>query len=441
MEHIEDNYTAQARGVWVWWRLSGSRAELDQFISTLSVNEASAYDYIEAQLEEDQRHGLHLQGICHFKKSQYPGRIKALFANWGSLKTKDDVARMLNYIRKELTRVQDKYVCLGELPATQGGSQSMKRDDMWKEMQEEVREMDEHEFMGYLLNRGFTKDTISFFVEQRKLVARFDKVTEMREKAAAIQWRPWQESLISKLTDAPHPRHIYVILDKKGNNGKTFFMKHWKILHTDNVVNLSNGKTADLMHVMNKKPEVNTVFVNLPRSVHGIVNYQAFEQVKDGEFTSTKYDGQEVTIDPTHTVIFTNEPLNWDAMSKDRWMIMTLSNNSFKWENYTQYKMMGGEEGVAGRDENRKRTLQEDPEIEPEPSKKPHLHPAATPDPPAYKPSVTLDRDRFCPTDCFMCDAKVKFHKRHVWTLACNEYDIEKCDCSFIEMIGNCDEF
>ena len=85
---------------------------------------------------------------------------------------------------------------------------------------------------------------------------------------------------------------------------------------------------------------------NLSRSVHGKINYQALEQLKDGEFTTTKYQGSEITLNPPRMVVFTNEPLNWDSMSKDRWKIMTINDEEFTIQNYTEYKLMGGKDGV-----------------------------------------------------------------------------------------------
>ena len=91
------------------------------------------------------------------------------------------------------------------------------------------------------------------------------------------------------------------------------------------------------MYVIAKKPKVNTIFLNLPRSLNGTVNYQAIEQAKDGDFTSTKYFGKEITITTTNIIIFTNKALDWNAFSQDRWKIMVLNGDKFEWFTLTSF--------------------------------------------------------------------------------------------------------
>jgi len=377
VDNLEDFHAQGQRSRWIWWRLSGTREELEAIREQLEGDIDPPYDFCYAQLEESASHGLHLQGIAHFHKQMYKSNISRVFQNWGTLSTKQDVDRMWNYVRKDATRVEGAYVSIGVFPVQQHNNQGGKRDMMWEEMKNDAMDMSDLEFRRLCLDRNITHENVTWLLKQRLEVQRQHQREKLLVQAEQVQWREWQLSLIEKISGDPHPRHIHVILDKRGDNGKTFFMKHYKILHEERTVNLSNGKTADLMHVASKKPNVDTVFVNLPRSVHGIVNYQAFEQVKDGEFTTTKYDGQEVTTSPTHMVIFTNEPLNWDGMSKDRWQIMVIRNNGFTWYNHTEYKMMGGEDGVAGRDMGAKRMREEEVE-------------------------EADEADTFCPIECYM---------------------------------------
>jgi hypothetical protein len=115
-------------------------------------------------------------------------------------------------------------------------------------------------------------------------------------------------------------------------------MKNFKIINEETTCNLTNGKTRDLMHIISKKPQVENILVNLPRSGHKNINYTALEQAKDGTFCTTKYNSKEVDIDPCRIVIFTNESLDWKKMTEDRWSIMTINTDGeFKIESYWEY--------------------------------------------------------------------------------------------------------
>jgi len=236
---------------------------------------------------------------------------------------------------------------------------------MWQAgLQEAAATMDDLTFRVHMTAQGINHENQKWFSAQRRMVMEQNKAAAMLAHAKTTVWRDWQASLIEKLQGEPHHRHIYVVLDKTGNSGKTFFAKTYKLINNETVCSLTNGKTGDLMHVASKKPNLDTVFVNLPRSVHGVVNYQAYEQLKDGEFTTTKYDGSEVTLPPLNVAMFTNEPLNWEAMSKDRWQIMTIKKDgTFIWEDYAAYKKAGGQDGVAQREFGQKRSAE--PDVEP----------------------------------------------------------------------------
>jgi hypothetical protein len=115
-------------------------------------------------------------------------------------------------------------------------------------------------------------------------------------------------------------------------------MKNFKIINEETTCNLNNGKTRDLMHIISKKPQVENILVNLPRSGHKNINYTALEQAKDGDFCTTKYDGKEVDGDSCRMVIFTNESLDWKKSSQDRWSIMTINaGGEFKIDSYLEY--------------------------------------------------------------------------------------------------------
>merc|ERR1719244_1829610 len=103
---------------------------------------------------------------------------------------------------------------------------------------------------------------------------------------------------------------------------------------------------------------------------------------------SGKYDGQEVIGDYKRVVILTNEPLNWNAMSLDRWKILHLKDGKHTWHTYTSWMMVGGGTGIEG--------IRNSNHFEDKKSSTPPL--TTTPN---YSPA-TSDVDKFCPDDCYM---------------------------------------
>ena len=50
---------------------------------------------------------------------------------------------------------------------------------------------------------------------------------------------------------------------------------------------------------------------------------------------------------PQRMVIFTNKALNWDSMSHDRFKIMVLNGDDFKFYNYAEYMTVGGKTAIT----------------------------------------------------------------------------------------------
>jgi hypothetical protein len=344
---LEDTLHGQFQGRAFWFVVRGDYAKFERVKKRLEEMQCGI-KFAHAQVERDPRNGLHLQGMIIFFSPRRPTTLNGLFEAWGNLPTRGDVERMSEYVHKEYTREEEDYIDIG-MYERNAKTMITKRPSHWPSFRDYCNrhKLDLPTAEEYWLSQGASFEDCAWYRKQWNKEKAVERYQQLRDYAESVAWKPWQEDLKNKLDATPDPRKIYVILDKKGNSGKSFFMKYYKLLNPDRVVSLSNGKTADLMHVIVKKPNVEVIMFNLPRSVHGIVNYQAMEQAKDGDFTSTKYDGEEFTTNNTSLVIFTNEPLNWEAMSKDRWMIMTIDGISAKWEDYETYKHNGGEDGIA----------------------------------------------------------------------------------------------
>ena len=405
MAHLTNN-TNFTRGNWLWFRISGTSIEQLRDLFN-NVSDSGLFTYMYAQFEQDGAHGLHLQGYAVSGSRPYKTQVMAAFNTcthyaFGPLNTDKDRAAMAKYCRKEETRVLNTEAMeFGTAPANgneeRAAQKNANKGDLALLLKAGMSVLD---FKTKAREQQYTWAEIDAAVAEHKADRKLERDTQMCEQAKAVIWKPWQQYVVDYIHAPAHPREILVILDKRSNSGKTFLMKNMKCMDADKTCNLTNGKTGDLMHIINKKPDVENIFVNLPRSVHGIVNYQAMEQAKDGEFCSTKYDGEDITIMPTRLVIFTNEVLNWDAMSHDRWRIMTVKGENFKVQNHTEFIMMGGETASKENMSN-KRPYTADAEVEeaPKKAKMGASSTIATSSVPGFKPSIGLDRDAFCPEE------------------------------------------
>lgn len=139
--------------------------------------------------------------------------------------------------------------------------------------------------------------------------------------------RPWQQQCLA-LLKSECDRSIFWIYDTDGNVGKTAFCKY--LYMTNNIMYITGGKGSDILHLatecLKAKPDCETFIFDLPRSVEGCISYNALEQIKNGFWTSTKYEGGTVCINSPNVIIFANWAPDKTMLSADRWNIYKIHN-------------------------------------------------------------------------------------------------------------------
>lgn len=149
-------------------------------------------------------------------------------------------------------------------------------------------------------------------------------------------FRPFQSDILDLIKDEADDRTIHWFYDKTGKVGKTSFAKYL-------CVNFNAlyccGKCSDTKYLIAKHFEVdecnkdNLICVfGFTRSKEEYVSYEAIEAVKDGIFTSTKYESTMVVFNSPHVFIFANFKPDKNALSKDRWSIKRINPCSFQIE-------------------------------------------------------------------------------------------------------------
>lgn len=131
----------------------------------------------------------------------------------------------------------------------------------------------------------------------------------------------WQ-SLLGNLLDGPvDPRKINWFWSNGGNIGKSYFANHWKP-EESYVVN--GGKHCDIYYALSTRmTSIRTVFFDFARMQESMP-YVVMECLKNGRFTSTKYESQAVLFNPVHVVVFSNAAPDMNVFSLDRWNIQQL---------------------------------------------------------------------------------------------------------------------
>lgn len=140
-------------------------------------------------------------------------------------------------------------------------------------------------------------------------------------------WRPWQQKILNILDQEPDSRTIHWICDYKGNNGKSFLTKYIYCKY-ENII-ICNGKKENIFNLVKTFIDQNggspgTIICDIPRSCINYISYTALEKLKDGLFYSGKYEGGICCFDHPRVICFANERPNEEAMSSDRWNILTI---------------------------------------------------------------------------------------------------------------------
>lgn len=149
-------------------------------------------------------------------------------------------------------------------------------------------------------------------------------------------FRPFQTDILEMIKEPADDRTIHWFYDETGCVGKTSFAKYLCVNYN---ALYCCGKCSDTKYLIAKHFESNEcnkddlicVF-GFTRSKEDYVSYEAIEAVKDGIFTSTKYESTMVVFNSPHVFIFANFKPNKNALSKDRWSIKKINPSSFQIE-------------------------------------------------------------------------------------------------------------
>ena len=190
-----------------------------------------------------------------------------------------------------------------------------------------------------LMLRGLMKDELSLQIKVSKEYAErhsyYDKIVsklihrkEQPEKFATWKTKllyEWQYQMLQKIMSQNNRRILWVV-DKSGNNGKTFLCSYLNCLYNFEYLDgLISSRDIGCLLTSSAKG----IAFDVARASLSAFDYGALESLKNGHIVSGKYRGCHRRFNDMKIVVFANNYPNNAMLSEDRWDIVVLGEVPF----------------------------------------------------------------------------------------------------------------
>ena len=163
----------------------------------------------------------------------------------------------------------------------------------------------------------------------------FDRVTNMLktlmdQHKMFAKWQnkllyPWQFEILDKVL-TQEERKVLWIVDRQGNNGKTYLAFYLTILYNFQYLD-GNVNGRDLGSIL-RISSAGIVF-DVSRAALDSFDYAVVESLKNGALVSGKYRGAYKCFSPMKIIVFSNNFPNISLLSEDRWEIINLGEGDY----------------------------------------------------------------------------------------------------------------
>lgn len=145
--------------------------------------------------------------------------------------------------------------------------------------------------------------------------------------------RPWQETIEIELREQDD-RQILIVQDKQGGNGKSVLARYLEATGQADVCPVISDEYNDYSAYCLDNPQPAYVF-DLPRATsikRRTAMWTGIEQIKNGLLYEKRYKPRKMWVNPPKILVFTNDDIPWEMLSKDRW-------NAYKLEDGILYSI------------------------------------------------------------------------------------------------------
>jgi hypothetical protein len=144
---------------------------------------------------------------------------------------------------------------------------------------------------------------------------------------ATPDWYPWQKSVIAMLEEEPVPGKVKLILNPKGNVGKTTLV-YWLYVRKMVVKVPPLAEAKDIMRMVMAKEESRAYIIDLPCQLSDKLTKQfghALESISNGEAYDDRYEWRDRIGERPHVFVFSNAKLNEKMLTARRWEFYTIT--------------------------------------------------------------------------------------------------------------------
>lgn len=150
---------------------------------------------------------------------------------------------------------------------------------------------------------------------------RLGEHTEIRRVRFGVL-RQWQKDVV-KLLKTQSDRQILVVVDRKGNHGKSWLSIH--LYEQGKACYISPSSKTIGRDVASGYRGEPIIVIDIPRTMRWTQElYLGLEQIKDGLITDDRYSHKTINCRGQKVLVMTNEQPKLDKLSEDRWVLYDL---------------------------------------------------------------------------------------------------------------------
>lgn len=277
---------------------------IDQFLDARLQDGHLTYAVIGMEIGESGT--PHLQGFAHLHQKHHPSKSCGI-KFWKDLLPE---GHRMHFEGARGNDIQNMEYCSKEGPYKEWGTPSG-NTNKWSEIIQLASHGDTETLM-----ESYPEE----YVKHKFQIAQIMRDAECKSRADKTipVLRDWQQRVLDMLHNQTD-RHILFVVDIKGGKGKSTLAQH--LLSKEHTWGCQGGKIADLMHSYHKKATI-AVFDMARCNNPDYYPWNFMENIKNGWFTSTKYQGGFHQFTPPKIVVFMNQDPPRDKLSEDRYQVL-----------------------------------------------------------------------------------------------------------------------